>query len=152
MDSATRAHADPALSQGVPLPIVTLTRSSLVVGVAVALALRLPWLTTLLFLMLLAAVLFGPRGNLFNLAGARLFAKRLADAAREDPRLMRFNNLLALVLLGLAQVAFAFGIPFLGWIAASFVAAAAGLALSGFCLGCFLYHRLRMERYRLFGR
>ncbi len=64
---------------------------------------------------------------------------------------MRFNNTIAAILLGGAQLAFLLGFDVIGWLLSAAVAVAAGVALAGFCLGCFLYFRYRMNRYRLFG-
>ena len=43
------------------------------------------------------------------------------------------------LLLGGAQIAFLLGAPIAGWALALMVAAAAGVALAGFCFGCYLY-------------
>lgn len=138
-------------TDGVPMPIVVLNRWILLIGIVSALLLRQPWITTLLFLMLSAALLGGPRWSLAAQAGKRLFAEKIPDSEREDQRLARFNNAVALALLGLAQTAFLFGAPLLGWIFSLMVALAAGIALAGFCVGCFLFFQFRMLRYRLFG-
>src|SRR5215207_1683695 len=103
----------------IPLPIVQLNRWVLVVGVVGGLILRQPLLTTALFLVVLSAVLFGRRGSLIFQAGRLLLAKRNAKALSagevEDPRLMRFNNTLAAMLLGGAQLAFLLGLEVVGW-------------------------------------
>ena len=64
---------------------------------------------------------------------------------------MRFNNLIATLLLGFAQVAFILGAPVVGWALALMVAVAASVALAGFCVGCFIYYQFRLQRYRVFG-
>ena len=141
-------------NKDIPLPIVKLNRWVLVTGVLSGLLLRQPLLTTALFIIMLFAALFGRRGSPIFWVGKRLLAKRNAAAQREgrveDPRLMRFNNTIAAVLLGGAQLAFLFGLEVVGWALSLAVAIAAGVALAGFCLGCFLYFRYRMNRYRLF--
>lgn len=137
---------------GVPMPIVTLNRTVLVVGVAIGLLFQQPLATTLLFLLILPGVLFGQRRSPIALIGRRLFARQVANAELEDRRLMRFNNTIALCLLGAAQVAFGLGLPFLGWAFAVAVAVAASVALAGFCVGCFLFYQLRMQRFNLFGK
>lgn len=139
-------------SDGVPMPIVVLNRWILLGGVLLALLTRQPWITTLLFLMLAAAMFGGPRFSLPTLAAERFFPERLPGAEREDFQLARFNNGLALSLLGLAQLAFLAGLPFLGWLMCLMVAAAAGVALAGFCVGCVLFFQFRMLRHRLFGK
>ena len=135
----------------IPLPIVRLNRWMLVVGIVLGLLLQQPLLTTLLFLILLPAVVIGQRASLIFRVGKRLFARQLPTAEREDRRLMRFNNTIALGLLGLAQIAFLLGAPLVGWMLAGLVAAAAGVALAGFCVGCFIYYQLKLNRYRLLG-
>ncbi len=138
----------------IPLPIVHLNRWVLVVGVVGGLILRQPLLTTALFLVVLSAVLFGRRGSLIFQVGRRLLAKRNAKALNagevEDPRLMRFNNTIAAMLLGGAQLAFRLGPEGVGWGLSLAVVTAAGVALAG-CVGCFFYYRYRTYRSRVFG-
>jgi hypothetical protein len=140
------------MADGVPMPIVVLNRWILLGGVLLSVITQQAWITTLLFLMLAAAVFGGPRFSLPAIVGRKLFADRIPDAAREDLQLARFNNGIALALLGLAQLAFIAGAPVIGWILALMVAAAAGVALAGFCVGCFLFFQFRMLRHRFFGK
>lgn len=147
--------ANPGLASpqgGIPQPIVTLNRAMLLGGVALAFLTQQPWITTLLLAILIAAVTFGPQGSLPFQVGSRLLAGRVRDAVArgdvEDRRLMRFNNSIAIVLLSLAQVAFLLGASVFGWVCAGMVALAAAVALAGFCVGCFLYYRLRLAQHR----
>jgi hypothetical protein len=140
-----------ATEDRIPLPIVKLNRWTLLVGVLAGFVTGQPLATTALFLILLAAVLFGPRWSLIAQVGRRLFV-RGAGSDYEDRRLMRFNNLIATLLLGLAQIAFVLDAPVIGWALALMVAAAAAIALAGFCVGCFLYYQLKLQRSQLFGR
>ena len=144
----------PATAGGaIPLPIVRLNRAVLVTGILGGLLLGQPLVTTVLFAVILSAVLFGPRGSLIFQVGKRLLARQNARARQaghvEDRRLMRFTHTIAAALLGAAQVAFLAGYPAVGWACALMVAAAAAVALAGFCFGCFLYFRFKMYRYRL---
>ncbi|HZB83455.1 MAG TPA: DUF4395 domain-containing protein [Rubrobacteraceae bacterium] len=143
-------------NKGIPSPIVKLNRWFLVLGVVGGLLLQEPLFTTVLFIVMLSAVAFGRRGSLIFQVGKRLLAERNAAAQREDevedPRLMRLNNTIAAVVLGGAQLAFLFGQNVVGWALSLAVAVAAGIALAGFCVGCFLYFRLNMYRHRLFGQ
>jgi hypothetical protein len=136
---------------GVPLPIVKLNRWVLVLGVVIGLLSQQPLATTLLFALLLPGVLLGQRWSPIAALGRLLFVRQLPGAEREDRRLMRFNNTIALALLGLAQIAFVAGLPLLGWALALMVAVAASIALAGFCVGCFLYYQFKLQRYQIFG-
>jgi hypothetical protein len=143
-------------NDNIPMPIVRLNRWTLVIGILAGLALQWPLVTTALFLILLPAVIWGQRGSLIFKTGKRLIAlgvlkSKDRDEDGEDRRLMRFNNSIAVTLLGLAQVAFLVGVPIVGWALSLLVVAAASAALMGFCLGCVLFYRFRVYRYRLFG-
>jgi hypothetical protein len=144
-------RAVPEGCNDIPMPIVLLNRWTLLLGVIAAIALQQPLITTALFVILGGAALFGSRGSLIYQIGSRAFARWNATAETEDRRLMRFNNTLATIFLGLAQIAFLARVPLAGWIFASFAALAAAVALAGFCVGCYLYVRFKIERYRLFG-
>lgn len=130
-------------------PIVTLNRLVLVNGVALAVFVQQPLVTTALFVVVLGAVLFGQRGSLVYQVGSRLFAERnaaaIAEGRYEDRKLMRFNNAIAALMLGGAQVAFLAGAPVVGWGLSLAVATAAAVALAGFCLGCFLYTQYKLN-------
>ena len=135
----------------IPLPVVKLNRWVLLTGVILALLLQQPVITTFLFAIILPAVLFGQKGSLIFQLGTRLFAAQCARAELEDRRVQRFNNSIALILLGIAQIFFLTGLNLGGWIFSVIVAIAAGVALLGFCFGCFLYFQFKLNRYRLLG-
>lgn len=138
-------------ANGIPLPIVKLNRAVLLVGIVAAIAFQQPIVTTILFLIILPAVIFGRNGSLIFFIGSRLFEKQNREATTEDPKLMRFNNSIAAILLGGAQIAFLLGAPLAGWILSGFVAVAATIALLGFCFGCFLFYQFNLQRFKLFG-
>lgn len=142
----------PEVCEDVPLPTVRLNRWLIVLCGAAALLLQHPLPATLLFLVLLPAALFGQRWSLIFHLGRALFGKRLDGAEYEDRRLMRFNNLIAVLLLGGAHAAYYLGQPLLAAVLVAMVVLAAAVALAGFCVGCFLYYQLRLNQYRLFGK
>jgi hypothetical protein len=137
------------------MPIVNLNRWTLVISIIAGVLLQWPLVTTALFVILLFAVTFGQRGSLIFRTGKKLIQlgilKNNEEDEGEDRRLMRFNNAIALTLLGLAQIAFLLGVPVVGWTLSLLVVVAASAALMGFCLGCVLFYRFRVYRYRLFG-
>ncbi|HWR01265.1 MAG TPA: DUF4395 domain-containing protein [Chlorobaculum sp.] len=140
-----------ASPSGIPLPIVKFNRWVLLTSIVAAIAIRQPVITTILFFLLLPAVVYGRKASPIFLVGSRLFAEKNKTATTEDAGLMRFNNSIALILLGFAQLAFLAGVPLAGWILSGFVAVAAAVALSGFCFGCFLYYQFNLQRDKLFG-
>ncbi len=142
----------PNYTEGIPMPIVNFNRALLAGGILIALIFQQTWITTVLFLLLLPTTLFGRKYSLIYIVGRVLFQKQIPDAEREDQQLQRFNNTIATSLLGIAQILFAVNLPVAGWIFAVMVMLASGVALAGFCVGCFLYYQFKLNRYRLFGR
>jgi hypothetical protein len=136
----------------IPMAVVRLNRWTIVVGVVLALVLHASLLTTALFLIIAPAALFGRRASVIYRIGMALGAGRASAEPGEDPNLMRFNNKLAALMLGIAQIAFLFHVDLVGWVFAGLTALAAAIALAGFCVGCFLYYRFKLHRWQLFGR
>ncbi len=138
-------------SDGIPIPIVTLNRSIIVTSAVLALLTQQPLVITALFALLLPASLFGRRASLIYWLGQQLLAKQIAqpDTLIEDSQTQRFNNILATLLLGFAQLAFLMQNPTLGWTFVGMVLVAATVALLGFCIGCFFYYQFRLNQYRL---
>lgn len=153
-ETVTLMAASPIVGppNGIPLPIVTLNRCMLILGVALGLVIQQPLIITILFLTLLSSVTFGPKGGLPYQIGTRLLTKQVQQAKRdgqvEDRRLMRFNNSVALILFAAALICFTLGQPVAGWILAAMVLIAAAVALAGFCVGCFIFYRFRLAQFR----
>jgi hypothetical protein len=135
----------------IPLPIVRLNRATILLGVILAYVLQAPLITTAVFVVVALAAAFGRRASLIYLIGSFLFRGPADPAHDEDPRLMRFNNTLAAIILGAAQIAFAVHAPIVAWAFAGIAALAAAVALAGFCFGCFLFYQFKLNRSRLFG-
>ncbi len=151
MSAISKSHhvASQDCVDDIPQPVVNLNRWTLVLGIVGGFALQQPLFTTALFLVLVPAVLYGQRVSLIFQVGKRLLPGTQQGAPGVDRRLMRFNNSIAVLLLGSAQLAFLFGVAALGWTLALMVALAAGVALAGYCVGCTIYYRFRIYRYKL---
>lgn len=132
----------------IPRAIVRLNRGTIVGGVVLAAVLNVPAITTVLFVVIGAAACFGRRASLVYRIGMPVFHPAPDPVHDEDPRLMRFNNALAAVMLGLAQIAFLLRAPVVGWVLAGACALAAAVALAGFCVGCFLFYQLKLNLRR----
>jgi len=134
---------------GIPYPIVAVNRGIIVGGVLLALWTNQPLLTTVVLALLAPAALFGRKASPVFRIGSVLLRETIAHAPVEDQRVQRFNNIIAVVMLGAAQLAFILGAAWLGWVFSVAVAFAALVALCGFCVGCFLYFQFRINRSRL---
>jgi hypothetical protein len=150
MENNRHEHSNQVVD-GVPLPIVTLNRWLFTVGPLLGFVLDVPLITTLLLIIDLMPLLFGRAWSVTGWVGQLLFAGRLSSAELEDGRVITFNRMLVVMLLVGAQVAFWCNAPVVGWFMALMVASANGLALAGFCVGCFLYYNFKIYRFRFFG-
>lgn len=147
--SAVRPSADTTATTPVPPPPIDprgprTNQALLAVGLVVAFVLNVPWLVAALFVVLAAGAVFGPKWGLFLQLWAKVLRPRFGPPAEtEDPRPPRFAAVVGTVFLAASLVAFAAGVPAVGWGLALVVAALAALAaITGICVGCEIYVRL----------
>jgi hypothetical protein len=79
----------------IPQPVVRLNRLTILVGVVVGCLLHVPLITTALFAIVTLAATFGRRASLIYWIGTIVLRPSTSRPDGEDPRLMRFNNMLA---------------------------------------------------------
>ena len=109
------------------------------------------WLLALLALQLAVGLTFGRRFCLPCVAYFALLQPRFGEGPLEDSRPPRAANVVGLVVLGLASVAYAAGLVTVGAVLGLLVAALALLAaLTGFCTGCEAYKLACLVRGRPF--
>jgi hypothetical protein len=105
-----------------------------------AFLLGLEWLPAVLALQLAIGLIAGRRFCLPCLLYFEVIQPRLGEGRIEDARAPRFANIIGMVFLGGASLAFLLGSQPVGWALTLVVAALALLAAaSGFCLGCEIY-------------
>lgn len=138
--------------RGIPLPLVRANQAVLAAGVALALLWRSAWPLVALLALLLPGLVLGPRAHPVFAVARRLAGRRLDGAPAEDAAMQRFNQRIAAGMLAASLAALALGWDAVGWLLAGMVGLAALGALAGFCVGCFLYLRLRALRARRWAR
>jgi hypothetical protein len=134
----------------VPIPVLTFTRWVYFIILVSGILLQNPWETTVLLVLLLPVVLFGKRWNIIGLLGKKVLASKIPGSQYEDRRLIQFNNTLLVIMLVFVQIAFLSGNKIIGWVITSIAIAATGLALAGYCVGCFLYYRFKLFKYKFY--
>lgn len=99
------------------------------------------WVVPLFAGVLFLGAAFGPRfGPFLRLYGSMIRPRLAPPTYLEDPRPPRFAATVGVVFLSAGSLAFAGGVPVLGWAASLTVAALAGLAATtGVCVGCELW-------------
>jgi hypothetical protein len=113
-----------------------------VIGLVALLALASGWwwLLALLALQLAIGLRLGRRYCLPCLLWFEVLQPRFGEGPLEDARPPRFANMVGLVVLGSAALAYAAGLTALGFALGALVAALALLsAATGFCTGCEAY-------------
>jgi hypothetical protein len=124
-----------------------------VIGVVALVALVTGWwpLLALLALQLAVGLVFGRRYCLPCLLYFEVVQPRFGEGAVEDSRPPRFANVVGLVFLAAAAVAYAAGLPRVGLALGGIVAALALVAaVTGFCTGCAAYKIACLLRGRPF--
>ncbi|WP_409293897.1 DUF4395 domain-containing protein [Peribacillus sp. SCS-26] len=130
---------------GIPKPLVQLNQSFIVASVLAALVFH--------HLILLIPFAIGVFTLIFKknpiiLAGKTLLKKPLSQYVMEDKEQQLFNQWIATVCLGLSLLFFQFGWNVLGYSFSVMVVLAAGIALLGFCIGCFIRYRFIMWKHK----
>lgn len=130
----------------IPIPYVRANQVGIIVLFLLALLFQQPWIIILLWIIQTAGLSFGLKGNLFVQLAKPMLAGKISGARTEAAELQRFNNSLAVILLTISILCFAIGWTTAGFILAACVAAAALVAVCGYCVGCFLYFQLKKFR------
>ncbi len=111
------------------------------------------WIThqpSILLIPLIANVM----GLIFNfnpfMKIGRLFLKKKPSAyIPEDIVQQKFNSCIAITCLLLGFIGFELDKPVMGYVFTIMVAIASGIAILGFCIGCFIFFQLNQFRYKL---
>jgi len=136
------------IENDVPVPVVTFSRWVYAIVLGASLVFQFPFGITILLALILPGLLFGRRWNFIGRVAKVILKKRLANAETEDRRLIQFNNILLVLMLIAAQVAFLAGLHGIAWTIIGAVIGITGLALSGYCVGCLFYYRFKLYRYK----
>ena len=135
---------------GVPRPLVRTNQWVIVISVIIA-------VTTNFYAILLLPLLAGLSGLIFGKNFVILLAKSLfkkfskkplSEYIQEDKSDLRFNQVIASSMLLLSLVAHFSGFQITGIVFAAIVFLAAAVAISGFCVGCWLHFQIHQWQYR----
>ena len=139
--------------EDVPVPVVNFSRWVNLITLLISIIFQQPLITTLLLLLVILPLSLGRRWNIIGRAGKALLLKRNNKPLQfEDRRLIRFNNIILISLLTIAQILFIFKLNVIAWSAAVLVIIANSLALAGFCVGCVIYYKFRIYKYKIIGK
>ncbi|WP_339201238.1 DUF4395 domain-containing protein [Peribacillus sp. FSL P2-0133] len=136
----------PSEIRSIPRPLVRTNQWVILLSVATALLTGQIWI---LVIPLTAGLL----GLLFNfnpvMRLAKLFLKKKpSDYIPEDHSQQQFNQVIAVVCLGLGLISFLLGWTVSGYIFTVMVGLASFIAILGFCIGCFILYQWKQYSYR----
>lgn len=140
-----RSGRQPGKPGFIPRPLVQVNRTFLVVTITAGLLFHHAILLLPLVLGLVGLIF---RRNPVILAGRPFLKKSLDHYHREDPSDQRFNQWIATTLVSMSLAAFAVGFPVAGYLFGGLVILAAGIALMGFCVGCYIHFQYRQWQYQ----
>jgi hypothetical protein len=130
----------------IPRPLVRANQWVIVLAVLAAWATGWVW-------WLAVPLVAGLLGRLFGwnpvMRAAALFLKKEPSAyVPEDRRQQEFSQTIAIVCLAVALIAHVLHWTAVFWVFSALVAAAAFVAILGFCVGCFIHYQWTQYRYR----
>jgi len=125
----------------IPLRYVKANQVGIVLFVVLSFVLQQIWLLAALLVIQAAGLLTEGRLNPFIAVAKRVIRNKGTEMQAVE--LQRFNNILAILFLVLALLAFAIGWPIVGYAFSAMLLIAAGVALVGYCIGCTIYFQYK---------
>lgn len=137
----------------IPVPVVNFSRWVYLITLLASLVAQQPLGTTFLFVILLPSIFLGNKWSVIGQIGKALFIRGNNKPLQyEDKQLIFFNNIILISLLTIAQIFFILELDIIAWSAIGLLIIANGLALAGYCVGCVIYYRFKIYKYKLFGK
>lgn len=130
----------------VPRPLVRTNQWFIFLSVVITWISGKEWILTV-------PLIFGMLGLLVNfnpiMRFAKLFLKKKpSDYIPEEHAQQQFNQVIAVVFLGLGLLSFLMNWNLAGYVFTLMVALASFIAILGFCIGCFIRFQWQQYRYR----
>ncbi|MBB6452314.1 magnesium-transporting ATPase (P-type) [Salirhabdus euzebyi] len=129
---------------GIPKPLVQTNQLFIFVCVLLSYAFHF---TILILPLVIGLITLVTKKNVVILLGSKLLRKPKDEYIQEDKEQQLFNQWIATTLIGLALVAYLIDFFLLGHVFSAMVLFASGIALLGFCIGCFVRYRWILWKY-----
>ncbi|MBP3040462.1 DUF4395 domain-containing protein [Bacillaceae bacterium Marseille-Q3522] len=130
----------------IPRPLVRANQVVIILSVVLSWLLYFPLLLLIPFLSGLGGILFD--FNPIMKGAAKFLRKPHSQYIPEDKEQQKFNQIIALICLGGALIFSLLNLNIGFYILTTIVAAAATIALLGFCIGCFIHYQWKQYQYR----
>ncbi|WP_054637710.1 DUF4395 domain-containing protein [Thalassobacillus sp. C254] len=130
---------------GIPKPLVQANQAFIVSTVLLSLIFSI-WILFLPFINGMVSLI--TNSNPVIRLGRNFLKKKPSQYVLEDPEQQRFNQWISTVCLGLSLLFYFLGFPAISIAFSVMVLLAAGIALTGYCIGCTIRYRYMMWKYK----
>ncbi|WP_100399077.1 DUF4395 domain-containing protein [Bacillus sp. FJAT-44742] len=130
---------------GIPKPLVQTNQAFIVITVLLSLIFSI-WILFLPFINGMVSLI--ANSNPVIRLGRNFLKKKPSQYVLEDPEQQRFNQWIATICLGLSLLLYFLGFPAISIAFSVMVLLAAGIALTGYCIGCTIRYRYMMWKYK----
>lgn len=127
----------------IPMALIKANQLGIVILTISSIVFRQPLIIYILFGIEITGLLFGLKWNLFVRIAKLIFKDSINGSQTQAAELTKFNNTLAVLFLLISGLLLIIGYGIAGYIIAAVLAVVVIVALSGFCVGCFLYYQLK---------
>jgi len=131
------------VQQEIPLAKVRSNQIGIVIWIIVSIALDMPWLIAVLWLIQVLTLLLGSGANVFVTLLEPLAKAIYGTKHTEAKELVRFNLSIGLTFLTLSLLCVSLQWKLAAYIIAGMMGAAALAALLGYCIGCTIYFQYK---------
>jgi len=131
------------VQQEIPLANVRSNQIGIVIWIIVSIALDMPWLIAVLWLIQVLTLLLGSGANVFVTLLEPLAKAIYGTKHTEAKELVRFNLSIGLTFLTLSLLCVSLQWKLAAYIIAGMMGAAALAALLGYCIGCTIYFQYK---------
>ena len=132
--------------RSIPRPLVRINQWVILLSVILTWFSSYPWFLLVPFIAGLSGIIFGY--NPIMQFAKRFLKKPKESYIPEDWEQQQFNQKIALLCLGAAYLSFVLGWNIAGYVFSIIVAAAALVAILGFCIGCFILFQWKQYQYK----
>lgn len=127
----------------IPLVKVRSNQLGIVITLAIAIIMQIPWLIAIMWLVQVLTRLLGSGANVFVIVLEPLLDPIYKKSVPEAEELQKFNLSLGIVFLSLSLICLSLQQELLAYIFAGLMALAALSALLGYCIGCTIYYQYK---------
>lgn len=127
----------------VPIAKVRANQIGIVITIAIAVIIKMPWLIAIVWLVQVMTRLLGSGANTFVILLEPIARMIYGTKKTEADELQKFNLSLGITFLTLSLVAFSLNWLTVAYIIAGAMALAALAALFGYCIGCTFYYQYK---------